>query len=189
MAADGAVLAGGAGRRFGRPKAGALLGGRTLVERAVDALTARCGEVVVVTRAEVPIPPVDARVLHDRPGPAAGLTALATALGVLTGDEVVVLACDLPFAAPLIAELLRPPPGLTVVATEGGRRQPLCARYPRIAALDACEELLASGALALNGLLAHLDVLELEARPPALLNMNTPAELARAQALVPHPGT
>ena len=49
---DGCVLAGGAGRRFGRPKAGVRLGDRTLVERAVGALLPRCGRVVVVSRPE-----------------------------------------------------------------------------------------------------------------------------------------
>src|SRR5437867_1512729 len=54
MTVDGLVLAGGRGRRLGRPKAGLVVARRTLVERAVDILVPRCDRVVVVGRADVP---------------------------------------------------------------------------------------------------------------------------------------
>ena len=48
----GVVLAAGAGRRFGGPKALAILAGRRLVDRATETLTAGgCGAVVVVAGA------------------------------------------------------------------------------------------------------------------------------------------
>ena len=53
----GAVLAGGQSSRFGSDKALAELGGATLLERAVDALSAWCEKVVVVGREEAPAPP------------------------------------------------------------------------------------------------------------------------------------
>jgi CTP:molybdopterin cytidylyltransferase MocA len=50
-AVTGIVLAAGAGRRLGRPKADVLLGGRRLVDRAVDTLRAGgCAEVLAVLR-------------------------------------------------------------------------------------------------------------------------------------------
>lgn len=187
-ALDGCVLAGGPGRRFGRSKAGVVLAGRSLVERAVDLLAARCATVVVVSRPGVELPPLAVTAVHDRPGPDAPLVALATGLAALEGDEVVVLACDLPLAGPLLDELLAAPAGRAVVGTEQGRPQPFCARYPRERALAVCERLLASGALAARGLPEALGALGVEARGDALLNVNTPEDLARAEEILARSG-
>jgi molybdopterin-guanine dinucleotide biosynthesis protein A len=178
---DGAVLAGGPGRRLGRPKAGVTLAGRTLVERAVDALRARCDRVIVVSRPEVRLPALDVPVVHDRPGPDAPLTAIATALAELRAPDVLVLACDLPLAGPVLDALVAAPPGAAVAGVQDGRLQPLCARYPREAALAACERLLAAGALPARGLLDALGVRGVDAPGDALLNVNSPADLARAE--------
>lgn len=182
---DGCVLAGGPGRRFGRPKAGVLLLGRTLVERAVDALLERCGRVVVVSRPGVALPPLPVPVVLDRPGPDAPLVALATGLAALEGEEVLVLGCDLPLAGPLLDELIAAPPGIPVVGlAPGGRPQPLCARYPRERTLAACERLLAVQALPVRGLLDSVGALGIEAPDDALLNVNTPEDLALAEEIL-----
>ena len=52
----GAVLAGGRSERFGSDKALARLGGRTLLEQAVEALGAQCDAVIVVGREDAPAP-------------------------------------------------------------------------------------------------------------------------------------
>jgi molybdopterin-guanine dinucleotide biosynthesis protein A len=181
---DGCVLAGGAGRRFGGPKAGARLAGRTLVERAVDALLPRCGRVVVVSRANVRLPPLPVPVVLDRAGPDCPLLAVASGLAAVEADDVLVLGCDLPLAGALLDRLAAAPAGAAVAAERGGRAQPLCARYPRLAALAACERLLASGALAARGLPLALGAIEVEADGDQLLNVNTPADLTRAAAII-----
>jgi molybdopterin-guanine dinucleotide biosynthesis protein A len=177
----GAVLAGGPGRRLGRPKAGVTLAGRTLVERAVDALLARCDEVIVVSRPGIALPRLSVPVVHDRPGPDAPLTGIATALAALSAPDALVLACDLPLAGPLLDALAQLPPGTAAAGAERGRLQPLCARYPRERALAACERLLAAGALPAKGLLEALGAAAVEAPGDALLNVNAPADLARAE--------
>lgn len=179
----GCVLAGGAGRRLGRPKATIPLAGRTLVGHAVAALRARCDEVIVVSRPEIALPDVGVPVHFDRPGPDAPLNAIATGLAALGADAVIVLACDLPFAGPLIDGLIVAPPGRVVVARDpGGRLQPLCARYPRLPALAACERLLANGNLAVHGLLAALDpALEIAGDAHQLHNVNTRDDLHAAE--------
>jgi molybdopterin-guanine dinucleotide biosynthesis protein A len=181
---DGIVLAGGAGRRLGGPKAAVRLGGLTLVERAVATLAARCRRVVVVTRPGVPLPPLAVPVVEDIPGPACALRALATGLGALDAEEVLVLACDLPLAGPVLDALLAAPGGTAVAGAAGGDPQPLCARYPRAEALAAAERLLASGALAARGLLGALGARLVDAEGPALLNVNAPADLERARAIL-----
>ena len=162
-----------------------LLLGRSLVERAVDALLERCERVVVVSRPGVSLPVLPVPVVMDRPGPDAPLVALATGLAALEGEEVLVLGCDLPLAGPLLDELIAAPPGVPVVGLAlGGRPQPLCARYPRERTLAACERLLAAHALPVRGLLDAVGALGIEAPDDALLNVNTPEDLARAEEIL-----
>jgi molybdopterin-guanine dinucleotide biosynthesis protein A len=71
-----------------------------------------------------------------------------------------------------------------VVSAADGRPQPLCARYPRRRALEACERLLAAGLLPARGLLEALGAVEVPAPRDALLNVNTPEDLARAERLL-----
>ena len=181
----GIVLAGGAGRRFGRPKATAVLDGLTLVERAVDMLRPHCRTLLVVGRPDVDLPALDVAVCFDRPGPDAPLNALATGLAAVDADDALVLACDLPAAGPVIERLAALPAGATAVAREGerGRWQPLCGRYPRRAAHRACERLLAQGELRLLPLIDALRPSALVAGAGELANVNSPADLARLTVL------
>jgi molybdopterin-guanine dinucleotide biosynthesis protein A len=188
----GIVLAGGAGRRLGRPKAGVVLDGRTLVERAVETLRPHCGALLVVGRPEFRLPPLDATVCSDRAGPDAPLNALATGLAALDTGDVLVLACDLPAARPVVARLADAPAGATAVARDRSSHQwqPLCARYPRRAALEVCERLLASGELRLLPLVEALAPSPIDATGDELANVNSPDDLARVTALMrrPEPG-
>lgn len=115
--------------------------------------------------------------------------AVATGLAAATGTTCLVLACDLPFAGPLLTRLLAAPgPGAVVAVDAGGRAQPLCARYPREEALAACERLLRDGVLAAGSLVEALRARGLPARGDELLNVNTLDELARAEAIVAQAG-
>ena len=185
MTFGGIVLAGGAGRRLGRPKAGVMLDGRTLVERAVETLRPHCVALLVVSRPEVELPRLDATVCFDRPGPDTPLNALATGLAALDTGDVLVLACDLPSAQPVVDRLVLAPTGTAAVARDRSSRQwqPLCARYPRSAALDACERLLASGELRLLPLVDALRPAAIDASTEELANVNSPRDLARLTAL------
>ena len=180
----GVVLAGGGGRRFGGPKATAVLAGTTLVERAVAILGSRCAEIVVVSRPGVRLPVLAASVVLDRPGPDAPLVAVATGLAALGTDDCLVLACDLPLAGPVIDQLLSASDGAAVAVDDTRRPQPLCARYPRAATLAECDRLLGRGAAAMGDLLEALSPAWVTAGDEALLNVNTPADLARAEALL-----
>jgi molybdopterin-guanine dinucleotide biosynthesis protein A len=179
---DGVVLAGGAGSRMGRPKADVPLAGVPLAARAVALLAAHCGTVVVVARPGVPLPPLDARVVLDRPGPAAALTGLLTGLAACTADDVLVLACDMPLAGPAVAALAALPPGTAAVAAGEGGDQPLCARYPRLAALALGDRLAAEGRLAVRGFAAGLSPRRVPAPAQCLLNVNDPGGVAAAEA-------
>ncbi len=180
---SGIVLAGGAGRRMGRPKAMVSLGGVCLVELAAAILHEYCDEVVVVSRPGVPLPPMQHRVVLDRPGPDAPLTGIATGLAQVSSDQVLVLACDLPFAAAAVAAIARALPARSaVIASEDGYAQPLCARYPREAALAAVTTILADGGRRAMALAEAVGAVHVLTPRGSLLNINTPRELQRARS-------
>lgn len=179
----GVVLAGGAGRRLGTPKAVVDLHGEPLAARAVRLLRAAgCAPVVVSARADRPLPPLDAPVVWDPPEVDSVLAALAAALAAVDADEVVVLACDLPLAGPLVARLVAQPPGPAVAVDADGRLQPLCARYPRAVALPAARAAVAEGRLRATDWAAGLAPQVVWAEGRELAQCNTPEELAAVRA-------
>lgn len=180
----GLVLAGGSGSRLGRSKATVVVRGRTLAERAVELLQARCDPVVVVSRPGVPLPSLDVPVVFDRRGVRGPMNALATGLASVDTDDVLVLACDLPFTGPVLDRLAAAPPGSTVAARDD-RLQPLCARYPRVAALEACRRLSAQGVRRMTSLLLTLDATSVPADGDELFNVNTSADLEAARLRPP----
>lgn len=186
MDVTGVLLAGGAGRRMGGPKALTLLAGETLVERGVRTLAARCATVIVVTRPGIPLPRLDATVVMDRPGPDAPLTGIATGLAAAATDRVLVLGCDLPFAAPLLDRLRTGDGGNGCVAVDAeGTPQPLCALYPRDRALAEAERMLAAGELRARLLPGAVQCAPVPAADDELMNINTPGDLVRAAARRP----
>lgn len=186
---DGFLLAGGLGRRFGGPKAGAQLAGRSFAAWAVDALRAALGaearvwfvappeRVTAALRSEL-----DGRVtwLADAPegsGPLAGLLASVRRGGGL------VLSVDMPCVPPAaLRELVKRgtadvhPWALSVE----GRIQPLTAYWPREAA-RACETALGEGGRVLAAFQAAGGRVVVWPEPDdlwRLRNVNTPADLA-----------
>lgn len=153
----GAILAGGASRRFGSPKALARVGGRMIVERVRGALAEVVDEVVVIANE----PAIFADLgLPTRPDDVAGLGALG---GIVTAlrwareegrPGALCVACDMPFVAPaLLRTLLDRADGAAdaVVPESRGRRgmEPLCAWYS-VHALGAAEAMAASEERALH---------------------------------------
>src|SRR6266513_99355 len=99
----GAILAGGAGTRLGRPKATAPLGGRPMLEHPLLALEGAGLETVVVAKRGTPLPP-DAAPLWEEPDePLHPLRGIVTALEQADGRTVLVCGCDLPFVTPALA--------------------------------------------------------------------------------------
>ncbi len=100
----GLVLAAGAGRRLGQPKAGVELGGRRLVDRQVDLLSqAACSPVVAVVGAvELRVPGAITVANREwRCGMSSSLAAGLTRLAPLTDvDAVAVVLVDQPGLSP-----------------------------------------------------------------------------------------
>jgi molybdenum cofactor guanylyltransferase len=167
----GAVLVGGASTRFGSPKALALVGGRTLAERAWEAL-AWCDERFLVGKRTdalaLPGPLVD-----DGEALRAPIVGVVAALRHARTDVCVCLPVDCPA---ITAEALR---GLAAACVDAAvpPTGPLPGAYRRTC-LPVLERRLAERRLSLREALAELDVADVAVDAAQLANANRPAELA-----------
>jgi molybdopterin-guanine dinucleotide biosynthesis protein A len=198
--AAGIVLAGGRGERLGLgiPKARAVLGGRTLLERAVALLEGWCAPLFVVAPGGMDLAPARATRVDDVPGFRGPLAGLVAGLESTRGIPAVVLGVDFPCVGgdllrALAARIAGPAgpgrPVHAVVPRPAGMAQPLVAAYapPAAARLRAALE---SGVTSLRGGLERLEVDWLDdgalsGIPGAAgleFNVNTPEEFARAEA-------
>jgi molybdenum cofactor guanylyltransferase len=186
----GAVLTGGASLRMGSDKAALAIGGVASATRVARCLAQLCEDVVLVGGD----PPHDApgRRAPDGDGPRSALRGLVAALAATRAARVLVVATDLPFVTPdLLLALVAWPEADVVVPRTADGIHPLCALYRRESALAAARHHLAEERLALSALLGalatrYLEGDDLRAVDPdgtALLNVNTPEDLARATAL------
>ena len=195
----GALLAGGASRRFGAPKALAEVGGRAIAERAISALSAAVERVVVIANE----PELFARFgLPTRVDDVAGVGALGgvrTALAWAREERLrgaLCVACDMPFVSPpllcsLVVRAGESGAGAVVPASRGRRGvEPLCAWYS-VDALAAVDRSIAEGRTAMVDLLDRLsaDVIPLgevarHGDPDVLfLNVNTADDHRRAMEI------
>lgn len=164
------ILAGGLSRRLGGvPKAGLVLDGQTLLARTVDSAaqllqmqqSPAAAPALGGTGARIAVVGPVKQVQHwlessrsqhlvtviqeDPPysGPAAGIAAGLSALQD-RGEQVLVLACDMPHVAQLLTilsrELAAAPDTTGVMASDAGRAQPLAAIYPEQALRAAADK-------------------------------------------------
>lgn len=193
----GAILAGGASRRFGSPKALARVDGVRVIDRVWSALRDSVDEVVLIANdpalfADVGLPTVADRV--PGLGPLGGIDAALRWAAGRGAAGALCVSCDLPFASPaLLREIAARGSATHAVVPESPRGhgiEPLCAWYPA-GALPAVERALASDDRSLRALLAAIGCVRLpldEVRrfgDPEILffNVNTREELERAQQL------
>ena len=130
MTITGIVLCGGRSTRMGQDKASLAFGGETMLERAVRVLREVADEVIVVARAEQPMP-AGVRAVHDPVedlGPLAGIVA---GLSASATDVNAIVACDMPLVRAAVLRRLAELRGDAdiCVAVADGHASPLCAVY------------------------------------------------------------
>lgn len=185
-----AILAGGrASRMGGQDKGRLLVGGRTIIDREIAALRGLGCPIVIIAAepdryAEAGVP-----VVPDALPGCASLGGIYTAVTLADGP-VLVLACDMPFVTTaFLARLQRAgrDADVAIPRTPDGFH-PLCASYAPSCA-PVIRSRIESGSLAAAGFLPDVRVRELGPDEIApfdpegllLLNVNTPADLARAR--------
>lgn len=176
MTAIVAVLAGGRGRRMGRPKALVELDGAPLIAHPLAAAAAAGLEAVVIAKRGTALPALDVPVWQEPDDPVHPLLGIVTALERANGP-VVAVACDQPFVTPAL--LTRLAAGPEAAVRVGDRLEPMPARYEPTA-LPALRTALANEA-SLRATLAALEPAEMECEARVVASVNTPDELAAAQ--------
>ena len=183
-----AVLAGGASKRMGRPKAALPWGAGNLLEFQTGRLSLLFREVFVVVKETPDFPVGPARVLIDSFPDFASMHGLVTALEA-ADDRVFVLAVDLPAVThDVVREIVRraeATTALAVIPEADGRLQPLAAVWRRAAARFARNRI-ARSMLSLSALadevgaetLPERDWRKLDPSGASFTNMNTLAEWA-----------
>lgn len=181
----GAVLAGGAGRRMGGPKAMLPVGGVPMVERVARALRdAGCEPVIVVGDDGSGLGATGLAVIADTWPGEGPLGGVITAMRSVRCD-VVVAACDLAFLDPATVSAVitagaatgtHPGETVEVAIADDGYRHAALARW-NLDALAPIERLFAEGERSLRGALDALRTIKVAADPRALRNVNTPGDL------------
>ena len=193
----GVILAGGRATRMGGGDKGRLmLSGRSLVARVIDRLAPQVDRLALNANGApdrwadlgLPVLPDEA---PDKPGPLAGVLAGLDWAAAKGCPHIVTAAADTPFLPPdLVPRLLAAaaPSGLALAATQGDgrlRAQPTFGLWP-VALRDDLRAALATGTRKiLHWTDAHgAGLAEFPTAPwDPFFNVNTPEDLARAEAM------
>jgi molybdopterin-guanine dinucleotide biosynthesis protein A len=200
-----AILAGGQARRLGgRDKSALRVGADSILERQLAVLRTLTPHILIVGSASAKASAdkhtfaavsggkaqADVRVVEDRMAGAGALGGLYTALVEAPTEQVLVIACDMPFiSAPFLTALAGLGAGVdAAVPRDGHGPHPVCASYQRRIAARL-KTRIDAGVLRIADALRDLQVRDIgpdELAPfdpdgRLLLNVNTPADYERAR--------
>lgn len=178
------ILAGGEGSRIGGGKPTRMLGGRTLLDHSVDLARQWSDCVAIAARAHDQVGATSREVLLDPPGIGGPLAGLGSA-GRLGRELVLTIPCDMPFLPPdlpwRLGEALRERGA--ALASSGGRVHPVCGLW-RTGQLAELADYLASGRRSVMGFAERVGYAAVEWDEGAFVNINTPTDLAMAEARI-----
>lgn len=190
---SGVILAGGKSSRFGRNKALATLGGRTIIEDLVLRFRRAFGEVIVVASDPSPYEGLGVKVARDRvpgKGPLGGIHA---GLASAANPRSFCLACDMPFASLELAAYMASldPEADAVVPRIGDYYQPMHAIYAQTC-LPAIERQLSEPDVKIIAfysavrmrLVSEEEVRRFGDPGRVFFNINTPSDYGRAEEMI-----
>src|SRR5947199_3249703 len=193
MRVKGVIQAGGKSTRMGgRPKALRKVGGGRSIEGVLDAVKPAVDALLIVTNTPelytflgLPMVP-DIYLAHG------SLGGIYSGLLASPGDAAFTVACDMPFLHADVARLVveRAGSGDVVIPRVGAQLETLHAAY-RKSCLGAIEAQLVAGRLKIVGFFDEVCAAEIAEREVAfyrdpsiaVMNVNTPEELARAREI------
>jgi molybdopterin-guanine dinucleotide biosynthesis protein A len=189
-----AILAGGQARRLGgRDKSALRVGAASILEHQLSVMRDLTPHILIVGREQPPPGHADLRAVPDRLPGAGALGGLYTALLEAGTDQVVVLACDMPFLTRAFMALLasigeEDVNADVVLPRDEWGRHPLCASY-RARVAPRLKRHIDAGELRVRDAIDGLHVREVGPDQLAaynqegrlLVNVNTPDDYARAQ--------
>jgi molybdenum cofactor guanylyltransferase len=190
----GVILAGGLNKRFdGQNKAFIRIGGTRIVDRLLDVYAGLFEQVVLVTNDPAAYMDVDALIVTDHYSVRSSLNGLHAGLFAAAHEYIFIAACDTPFIKGVLIQrmldAIARKADIIIPSTSAGY-EPMFAVYKKTC-LPAMVWQLERELLKIQGLFRRLrvktvDEAELREVDPELVsffNVNTPADLARAQAL------
>jgi molybdopterin-guanine dinucleotide biosynthesis protein A len=183
----GVILAGGAGSRIGGDKAIVALAGRPLISYPLQAMRAVTATVAVVAKPDTRLPEcIGAEVWIEPAEPRHPLAGILHALRQAGGSPVLVCAADMPLITPAALRSLATADAdgsAAVIATAEGGLQPQLGLYmPGAAAL--LEQAAQMADRPLRAVVAALGPRLIALDERLVFNVNTPADLARAEEML-----
>lgn len=190
------IQAGGASSRMGEDKALKPFLGRPLIQRVIERLTPIAGEMIVTTNRPADYEFLNMRLVADlKPGRGA-LGGLYTAIASAASPFVAVVACDMPFASPMLIEgarrlMVEEEADVVIAKTEAGY-EPFHALYRRETCLPAIESTMDADQWKVIAWFPQVKVrtlspAEVKAFDPSGLcfwNINTPEEFLEAERML-----
>lgn len=191
-----AIIAGGQATRLGgRDKAALPIGGTPILERQLAALHGLVGHLLIVANDPDRFSAAGIPVVPDLAPGAGALGGVYTAVSAAPDDRTLVVACDMPFLDRRVLSRLIELGSVADIAVPHGTSglQPLCATYSR-ACVPELRLRVETGRLGLRefirearGLrlaeLAAADIAPLGDEERLFFNVNTPEDVARAEAI------
>ena len=196
------VLAGGFSSRFGQDKGVLELAGKPLIKHVVDVVDPLVNEIVVVTNSQERITKYadvvasDVQFVVDVFEARSPLIGALTGFGAAHGEYTLLLPFDTPFVSrEVISLLFELGQGKAAVIPRwpNGYIEPLHAVYQTKLALEAAEKAVAEGKMQLRAFIEklrgvrYISTIVIQQLNPELItffNVNTPADLNKAMALV-----
>jgi molybdopterin-guanine dinucleotide biosynthesis protein A len=196
------VLAGGFSSRFGQDKGVLELAGKPLIKHVVDVVDPLVNEIVVVTNSQERITKYadvvasDVQFVVDVFEARSPLIGALTGFGSAHGEYTLLLPFDTPFVSREVVSLLfelGQGKAAVIPRWPNGYIEPLHAVYQTKLALEAAENAVAEGKMQLRAFIEklrgvrYISTIVIQQLDPELItffNVNTPADLNKAMALV-----
>ncbi|MCI0548944.1 MAG: molybdenum cofactor guanylyltransferase [Candidatus Rokubacteria bacterium] len=189
----GVIQAGGRATRMGGvPKALLEVGGERIIDRILRVLEQVADDILLVTNTPDRYASLGLTMVPDVFPDGGSLGGIYSGLTAAAGDVAFTVACDMPFLMPEVARLVvdRAAEADVVIPRTGEQHETLHACYAK-SCLPPMARRLEAGRLKITGFFEDVRVLVIEPpeiarfRDPAVvfMNVNTPAELARARAV------